>query len=443
MRSKTIWLLGTLVLTILASSNLLKKEYYPDEEWEQYTNPTQIGFDTTHLNEAKKFYDSIRAASVLVLYKGRILLNWGENTRRFRAASIRKSFLNALIGIKVKEGKLHLDDTITHYSLEAFSELTPQEKKATLKDLLCSSSGIYLPAAYEADVWTKRKPLRESHLPGEYWYYNNWDFNVLGAIYNSVSSDSIAKDFKHEIAEKIGMQDFRPELDFKYFYENSIPVPAYLFKTSSRDMARFGLLYLKKGRWNNRQVLPSKWIQESTQKIKTPWEGTGYGYLWWNTTLNNDSPIYYAQGTGLQGIYVVPSKELVMVFRANTFLGPTVDDGLDLQLLNKIIASQTGEVKDEITTEPAQWPIQKLANPKIKNVNRWLGTYTNNIARQIQITKENDRLLLTTKIADFLMLPQTDSTCWVQDLNVIARLRVSAERSGTSLLGRDGLIFYK
>lgn len=114
-------------------------------------------------------------------------------------------------------------------------------------------------------------------------------FQHARAIYNSVSKNSIANDFNQEIANKKGMQNFRLGFDFKYFYESSIPTPAYLFKISSRDMARFGLLYLNKGKWGTEQIIPSDWVQQSTSPKKTPWEGDGYGYLWWNTTLKDGS----------------------------------------------------------------------------------------------------------------------------------------------------------
>ncbi|MGB5821874.1 MAG: hypothetical protein WBG90_20490, partial [Saonia sp.] len=72
--------------------------YYPESSWEEYVFPEQVGFNPESLLQAKNFYDSINAASVLVLYKGKILLNWGDNTRRLRSASVRKSFLHALLG---------------------------------------------------------------------------------------------------------------------------------------------------------------------------------------------------------------------------------------------------------------------------------------------------------------------------------------------------------
>lgn len=97
-----------------------------------------------------------------------------------------------------------------------------------------------------------------------------------------------------------------------------------------------------------------------------------------------------------------------MVSRANSFLGPSVNDGLDTELLNKIVASQTGEEMGKASTRTIQWPNPKVANQEVKSISQWLGSYSNNIAIRIQISNREGPLIFKTKIADFQMLPQTD-----------------------------------
>lgn len=75
MRSKVSWLLGALVLTAFLSFIPNKKLYFPDKQWEQYTNPEELGFDTILLPKTRQFCDSTRAASLLVIYKGKVLMN--------------------------------------------------------------------------------------------------------------------------------------------------------------------------------------------------------------------------------------------------------------------------------------------------------------------------------------------------------------------------------
>lgn len=416
--------------------------YYPGESWEEYTNPHQLGFDSEKLLKAKMFYDSLQAASVLVLYKGKILLNWGDNTRRLRSASVRKSFLHALLGMRYDEKMISLEDELGNFKIDEFMGLNNSEKTARIKDLLSTSSGVYLPAAYEPKVWTDGKPERGSHKPGAKWYYNNWDFNALGTIYGHVTHRDIGEDFNKRIAIPIGMQDFRPGLDFKYFYEQDIAIPAYLFKMSARDMARFGLLYLRNGKWKGKQLISKEWVKMGTTEIKTPWEGTGYGYLWWTTKTKNGIALYYASGSGVQGIYIVPSRDLVMVFRSDTYLGPEVQSGMELALLTKILEAQDSVPQKTSDTKIVTWNNHYALQHDAEKLRKWIGSYTNNITHTLSISIDSDRLVLHTKIADFLMLPLSGNTFWIEDLNVIAEFKNSDTKKHTSLLTKDKLILY-
>ena len=444
--SKFLITFVTVSLLCGCTISLDEDRYFPDTDWKQYQRVTDAGFDKQGLQKAKDFNDSLQSASVLILHEGKILAHWGDASRRFRATSIRKSLLNSLIGIKVKQGKLSVSDQVGEFSIPGIRELTQTENSATLEDLLTSSSGIYLPASYESETWTKRKPDRGSHLPGENWYYNNWDFNALGAIYETEADSSLNYDFHKYIAEQIGMQDFRPEIDFKYFAEPGVSkIPAYLFKMSTRDLARFGLLYLRNGEWEGEQLVPEKWVKKSTSTIKEAWEDTGYGYLWWTTTLDDGSQVFYANGSGVQGIYVVPAEELVMVFRANTFFGPDIDDQSALELLQLIADSKKMPPKTDPALSGMRWTTSKSPSESVNfHAKAWTGSYQNNIARRINIVPYQDKLLLKTGIADFLMHPTSDSTAWVESLEVETRLDYSgAGKKGKSILNKDSLTIYK
>lgn len=433
------------LIRILTNYSHPPEEYFPDKnEWLQFDNPEDAGFNSAKIKDIKSAFDSLHAHSFLALYKGKVLLNWGDNTRRMRCASIRKSLLSALIGIQVDQHQIDLEEPVCNLNLDALSVLDSLECTAQIKDLLTSTSGIYLPAAYEPEVWTKRKPARGSHAPGKFWYYNNWDFNVLGTIYEHFSNRSIAFDFNACIAEPTGMQDYRPEWDFKYFFEGDIPVPAYLFKLSTRDLARFGLLYLRDGRWKDQQIVPSGWVSQSTASYAVPWESTGYGYLWWSTQLKDGTDLYYASGAGAQGVFVLPSRDLVVVFRTDTYLGPEISSGEDLKLVQMLCDAQmTGHTEQKKPIySTVNWKETVFTNANFNSGN-WIGKYKNNIAREISINQVDDHLVLETKIADFLMHLETDTTAWIEDLNVPAYLRNSEQKQGTSILSKKNLIIYK
>src|SRR6202008_3850881 len=119
--------------------------------------------------------------------------------------------------------------------------LTAEEKGATVRDLLMARSGIYHAALYETAAMAAQRPRRFSHKPGSFWHYNNWDFNTLGTIYERAVRSPIFDGFEREIGRPIGMQDYRPA-DGESVTGPASVYPAYPFKMSARDLARFGLL---------------------------------------------------------------------------------------------------------------------------------------------------------------------------------------------------------
>jgi CubicO group peptidase (beta-lactamase class C family) len=175
-------------------------------------------------------------------------------------------------------------------------------------------SGIYHVAAYETADIRQKRPERGRHAPGAFWFYNNWDFNALGTIYRHQTGEDIFQSFAQRIAQPIGMQDFSAR-DGTYVSERHSSHPAYPFRLSARDAARFGQLYLDGGRWSGRQVIPASWVKASTMAYSSTDRGSmGYGYLWW--TLNPDvfgPGAALASGYGGQAIAIVPSKHLVVV----------------------------------------------------------------------------------------------------------------------------------
>jgi len=174
------------------------------------------------------------------------------------------------------------------------------------------------------------RPQRGSHAPGTFWYYNNWDFNALGTIFDQLSGEeSIYAAFDKRIAQPIGMQDYDPaDADLEYFYEPYSMHPFYYFHMSTRDLARFGLLFLRNGRWEEQQVIPADWVRESTTSHSDTGPHSGYGYLWWTgegvgllPNVDEGPGAYAAQGVGGHRLIIMPSRNLVVVHRSNTEAG--------------------------------------------------------------------------------------------------------------------------
>jgi len=302
---------------------------FPGLHWEKVDNPAQQGWSVAKLDETHQLAQRLGSAALLIVYQGKIVDDWGATTRRFNVNSIRKSFLSALIGMEVEAGKIHLDDTLEKLDIDDNEpRLTPAEKQATVADLLKARSGIYHPAMYETDAMKTRRPERGSHSHGTFFFYNNWDFNALGTIYEHATGMSIFEGFKRNLAEPLQMEDFRME-DTEYVRGAASIHPAYLFHLTARDMARVGLLYARGGQWRGRQVVPAHWVADSTSPYSSAAKANGrvyagYGYLWWtnwegkqfdNVKLPDGS--FSARGHGGHVILVVPSLDLVVVHRVD------------------------------------------------------------------------------------------------------------------------------
>lgn len=287
---------------------------FPSKEWSIHS---RVGWSVSKLVEAQQFVCGLKTSAYMVIQSGKIVDQWGDVTTPWKVHSVRKSFLNALYGIFEYQGVVKLETTLKDLRVDDNEpSLTETEKLATLDDLLNSRSGIYHPAAYETASMKAARPLRGSHLPGEFWYYNNWDFNALGGILEKLTGFGIFQLLEVHLAKPLGMQDFK-ESDGKYDFEPDSNYPAYDFSMSARDMARFGHLYLRQGRWGSEQIIPEDWVKKSTSAIssRTPTETnpfTGYGKLWW---IGDDG--YLALGYGGHMIAVIPSKDMVIIHRVS------------------------------------------------------------------------------------------------------------------------------
>lgn len=291
--------------------------------------PEDVGWSSQKLEEAKAFAEKIKSAAVMALYDGKVFISWGNVTTKYPIHSIRKPLLNALCGIYWGHGKINLDATLEDLKIDDIPPaLTPEEKKATVADLLKSRSGVYHEAAAEAESMIESRPARGSHPHDTFYYYNNWDFNALGTIFEQMTGAKIFEAFKKEIADPIGMEDFSLD-DCLYSYEeDKSKHPAYNFRMTARDMARFGLLYLRKGNWNGRQIIPPEWIEKSTKPYSMVSEkyGVGYGYMWnvvlpgqgFSNSIFGGKGGFYHTGVGIHTLAVVPELKLVYIYRYDT-----------------------------------------------------------------------------------------------------------------------------
>jgi CubicO group peptidase (beta-lactamase class C family) len=302
---------------------------YPGKTWPVLDSPEQAGWSKEKLKIARQYADSIGSAAVMIVQGGVVVDQWGDLARKFNSYSMRKSMLSALYGIYVGEGKIDINQTLEQLGIDdSPPALTKEEKQARIVDLLRARSGVYHPALFETATMKANRPTRGSHAPGTFWFYNNWDFNVLGTIFEQKAGLSIGKAFEQRIATPLQMEDYRAE-DVYYIRGPESIHPAYPCHISSRDLARLGLLYLRHGRWGNQQIVPESWVG----KLSQPGEALGqyhgfdiggYEYLWWTEADGKHFPgvdlgggSFSARGVGGHFVVVIPARNLVIVHRVN------------------------------------------------------------------------------------------------------------------------------
>lgn len=316
---------------------------YPDTTWMQYATPDAAGWSPEGIATARAHADSLGVKAAMLIHRGAIVTAWGRTRELAPIASIRKSLFSALIGIAVAEGEIDTTATMADLGIDDTPPLTRAEKRARVADLLTTSSGIYHEAAGESPQnW---KPERGSAAPGTQWYYNNWDFNALGTIYEQETGTRVYEALDAQLAGPIGMEDYDPGWGSYRLHPDRSEHPSYPLWMTARDMARFGLLYLQEGRWRDRQVVPAEWVAASRRiHIDVPYEPVaGYGLSWWIPS----GPLraygtYLASGAGSQTIMIVPDLDVVFVLRATAILNRGVN-GLEVRdVLMRLLEARTG-----------------------------------------------------------------------------------------------------
>jgi CubicO group peptidase (beta-lactamase class C family) len=300
---------------------------FPGKTWERIKDLAKAGYTAEGLEKVIEYTKTLDTTGLIVVVGGKVLLEYGDLEELSYLASVRKSILAMLYGKYVIDGTIRLNTTLEQLGLDDNEGLLPVEKKATINHLITARSGIYHPASNSGDS-TAFAPDRGSQQPGEYFLYNNWDFNCAGFIFEKLTHKIIYDALEHDLALPIGMRDFDRLQQHKSGNLKRSAYPAYHIWLSTRDMARVGYLMLRMGKWSGHQVVPENWIRTITRVI-TPLEkmnpesykkgSFGYGYMWWVW----DGPeaegpykgAYTARGAYGQYITVFPALDMAIAHK--------------------------------------------------------------------------------------------------------------------------------
>jgi CubicO group peptidase (beta-lactamase class C family) len=303
---------------------------FPGKEWST-SSPLKYGYDPKYKQIISQYITkNSNTTGLVVVVGGEIIYSYGNVTELSYLASCRKSVLAMLSGKYVEDGTIDLNKTVGDLGFDDVGGLLPIEKMATIYNLITARSGVYHLGSNLGDDRAVA-PERGTKIPGEYFLYNNWDFNTAGAAFEKMTGLNIYDALQTDIAIPIEMQDFSRSAQVKSGDISISVFPAYHFYLSTRDMARLGYLMLRGGNWNGTQVIPSDWVKEITRivipvdqmnPISRRSDYFGYGIMWWIWDGDHNTKAfkgaYTAQGAYGQFITVLPALDMVIAHKTSS-----------------------------------------------------------------------------------------------------------------------------
>lgn len=289
-------------------------------------SPAEAGLDAATLEGAWTYASAPErhTQGVVVTRGGNLVAEWyapGEGPRSWSASwSVAKSFTSALVGIAIDEGLIAgVDESMATW----FPEWAGTAKaKITLRDVLHMESGLKWNEDYDAanvgasDIiqmgisrdqlaYAASRPVEVE--PGTRFNYSSGDTMLLSWVIESATGMPADEYAQTKLFDPIGIDQV------EWWRDGEGHTLTYCcLDTTSRNYARMGLLYLRGGNWNGRQVVPAQWVKDSL----TPTENSDgiYGYQWWIRSWDQvDGPIYMMNGFDGQFIFVIPSLDMVIV----------------------------------------------------------------------------------------------------------------------------------
>ncbi len=342
-RSKTpkiILILGFFVFFVMPIHATDTSEYWPAETWRTSTLEAQ-GMDSGYLVKLLNDIQSndMNVHSIIIIRHGYVVMEayaepFGKDVLHTLHSGT-KSFTSSLVGIAIREGYIKsLDQKVVDiFSDQKIKNMDDNKRQITIEHLLTMSSGIEW-GIWDSNIddymksisWTQYfLDLPVKKQPGEFFNYNSGGVNLLMAIIQKTSGIENRWFADKFLFKPIGITNYYWQMDSQGVY-----IGGWGLAMTPMEMARFGYLYLKKGNWNGKQVVPSDWVLKSmTEHIKVSMGAIpdqGYGFLWWGLPFGG----FTADGYCGQQIMVVPERDMVVVITAS------IDNKIHWQILSNL-----------------------------------------------------------------------------------------------------------
>jgi CubicO group peptidase (beta-lactamase class C family) len=303
---------------------------YPINSW-QKTIPEEQGMQSCKLGAMMDYIQKEQYSidNITIVRNGYLVLDayfWPYTKgQKHNIASCTKSIISALIGIAIDKGFIANVDqpVIDFFQDKTFDNSDNRKKSMTIENLLMMASGLNCKDTYlhqwqglydmrNSSDWVKYVlDLPMSGIPGEKFEYCNGVSFLLSAIIRNASEMSTLDFAKQYLFTPLDIADVDWEANPQGYHLGY----GEMWLTA-HDMAKIGWLYLNKGKWGNKQVIPSAWVEASTRGHIDATLFDHYGYQWWIDSVGwfNSVDYYVAVGYEGQRIFVVPEKNLVVVF---------------------------------------------------------------------------------------------------------------------------------
>ncbi len=238
--------------------------------------------------------------------------------------STSKSFTATAVGLAVKEKRLTLDDKLISFFPEDLPDtVSPFLAEMKIRHMLMMSTGQRRESAITTTNWVKaylETPVEAE--PGQRYRYSSMASFMLSAIIQKITGEKVIDYLTPGLFKPLGIEGVDWETN-----PQGINTGGWGLRVKTEDMAKLGQLYLQKGKWNGKQILPQKWVEEATSlKIQQNPEMTqarrdssndavqGYCYQFWRARHNS----YMANGAFGQFILIMPEKDAIVVFTAES-----------------------------------------------------------------------------------------------------------------------------
>jgi hypothetical protein len=241
--------------------------------------------------------------------------------------SVSKSFTATAIGFAVTEKKISVHDKVISFFPDQLPDTVSEYlKQLTIKDLLTMTVGHQTDptgqvASRQVDWVRGFLSMPIVHQPGSKFLYNSLATYVLSAIIQKVTGERVIDYLQSRLFIPLGIKHIDWETDPK-----GINTGGWGLRLKTEDMARFGQLFLQKGKWNGKQLLPASWVEEATskkidqdpqasqaRKDSSDWL-QGYCYQMWRSRHNS----YRGDGAYGQYILVLPDQDAVIIITSET-----------------------------------------------------------------------------------------------------------------------------